>query len=143
MEAATADPKGVLSYQWNLKDTWNPVDGESTYTLENITEDTYIDCFVSDGLKDPGVYYYRSIDIRFLITVKEESADVLLGDVNGDSEVDANDLTALSRHVAKIEEITDEALLKAADVNSDSGVDANDLTLLSRYVAHIISSFSE
>ena len=87
--------------------------------------------------------YNSSKSILVTVIADEPEIDYVLGDVNGDSEVDANDLTALSRHVAKIEEITDEALLKAADVNSDSGVDANDLTVLSRYVAHIISSFSE
>ena len=69
------------------------------------------------------------------------SQEFVLGDVTGDGEVDANDLTALSRHVARIEEFTGEALLKAADVNSDGEVDANDLTVLSRFVAKIINSF--
>ena len=72
---------------------------------------------------------------------KSIEADYILGDVNGDKEVDANDLTALSRHVAVIEQIKDAALLKAADVTKDNEVDANDLTMLSRYVAQIIKTF--
>lgn len=63
------------------------------------------------------------------------------GDVNGDGEISADDLTLIARHVAKIEEITDSALLDAADVNSDGQVDASDLTLLARYVAKIIDNF--
>ncbi len=62
------------------------------------------------------------------------------GDVNGDGEVDAKDLTALARHVAKIETITDETLLQNADVTNDTEVTAADLTKLARYVARIIDT---
>ena len=63
----------------------------------------------------------------------------LTGDVNGDGEVNASDLTALARHVAKIETITDETLLQNADVTQDGEVSADDLTHLARFVAKIIS----
>ena len=53
--------------------------------------------------------------------------------------VDAKDLTTLARHVAKIETITDETLLKNADVDGENGITAADLTKLARYVAKIIS----
>ena len=68
--------------------------------------------------------------------------DFVLGDVTGDKQVTADDLTLLSRHVAKIEELTGDALA-AADVNRDRQVDANDLTVMSRFVASIILSFDE
>ncbi len=58
-----------------------------------------------------------------------------LGDVNGDNAVDAKDLTALARHVAKIETITDATLLKNADVDGKNGITPADLTKLARYVA--------
>ncbi len=61
----------------------------------------------------------------------------LLGDVNGDNAVDAKDLTALARHVAKIETITDATLLKNADVDGKNGITPADLTKLARYVARI------
>ena len=63
------------------------------------------------------------------------------GDITGDGLVDANDLTALSRHVAKIEEISDQKIVKMADVDGDGWTDANDLTVLARYVAMIIQEF--
>ena len=69
--------------------------------------------------------------------------DFVMGDVTGDSQVTADDLTRLSRHVAKIDEFDEADLLKAADVNGDNQVTADDLTMLSRYVARIISSFDE
>ena len=65
----------------------------------------------------------------------------LIGDVNGDEAITADDLTALARHVVKISVITDTAALARCDVTKDGSVTADDLTMLARYVAKIISSF--
>ena len=65
----------------------------------------------------------------------------LIGDVNGDGAITADDLTALARHVAKISVITDTAALARCDVTNDGSVTADVLTMLARYVAKIISSF--
>lgn len=62
------------------------------------------------------------------------------GDVTGDGEVSADDLTVVSRHVAQIEPLKGNAVLRAADVTKDGGVSADDLTVLSRYVAQIITT---
>ena len=66
-------------------------------------------------------------------------AGYLKGDVNLDGSVDAKDLTALARHVAKIQYITDPVALDNADVNSDGEVTAEDITKLARHVAKIES----
>ena len=70
------------------------------------------------------------------VTVKEKSP-VLLGDVNLDGAIDAKDLTALARHTAKIEYITDSRALANADINQDGDVTASDLTKLARHIAKI------
>ncbi len=62
------------------------------------------------------------------------------GDLNGDGEVDASDLTILARHVGKVDTITDETALANADVTADGDVDTSDLTKLAQYVGKIISS---
>ncbi|MCD7861822.1 MAG: dockerin type I domain-containing protein [Oscillospiraceae bacterium] len=62
------------------------------------------------------------------------------GDLNGDGEVDASDLTVLARHVGKVETMEDETYLANADVTGDGSVDASDLTKLAQYVGKIISS---
>ena len=67
-------------------------------------------------------------------------ADYILGDVNGDRVVDANDVTGLLRHVVRIEEIKNETFLKAADVDRSGEVDALDVTKLLRYVVRIDST---
>ncbi|MCD7852725.1 MAG: dockerin type I domain-containing protein [Oscillospiraceae bacterium] len=62
------------------------------------------------------------------------------GDLNGDGEVNAGDLTILARHVGKVETMEDETCLANADVTGDGSVDASDLTKLAQYVGKIISS---
>ena len=59
------------------------------------------------------------------------------GDVDGDTDVDADDLTILARHVGQIETITDARKLANADLDTDNDVDADDLTKLARVVAKI------
>ena len=62
------------------------------------------------------------------------------GDVNGDNEISADDLTLLSRFVAGIEPIPSDAVRAACDVTGEGEVTADDLTKLSRKVAGIIQT---
>lgn len=68
------------------------------------------------------------------------TGEVVKGDVTLDGEVDADDLTALARHVAKIETLDAASALANADVDDNGTLSADDLTKLARYVAKIISS---
>lgn len=70
------------------------------------------------------------------------AAETTPGDLDGDSDVDSDDLTLLARHVGRIEEVTDQALLNA-DVNGDGNVDSDDLTKHARYVGRIITSWDQ
>ena len=54
------------------------------------------------------------------------------GDVTGDRKVDSADLTALLRHVAKIQLLGNTS---NADVNNDGNIDAADVTMLARKLA--------
>lgn len=74
-----------------------------------------------------------------VISVKTTLSDFQLGDVNMDGSVDAKDVTALLRHVSKIEYLPNDAV-KLGDVNGDLTVGASDVTRLLRYVSKIISS---
>lgn len=101
-----------------------------------------------------GVKYIYSADTKSLYSQEQltlsqqnydpenevEPQDYVLGDVNRDGEVTADDLTVLARHIAKIDVLTDAELLRNADVNSDSSIDANDLTRLARFIARIIKT---
>ncbi len=89
----------------------------------------YIDDFWNTAFMSAPVYF-----------LGEESGVSVPGDLNGDGEVDASDLTILARHVGKVEYITDETAIVNADVTGDGNVDASDLTKLAQYVGKIISS---
>ena len=52
----------------------------------------------------------------------------------------ADDLTALARHVAKIETLDAASALANADVDDNGTLSADDLTKLARYVAKIINT---
>ena len=55
------------------------------------------------------------------------------GDVNGDGNVTARDITALSRYIAGGYNVT--VVEAALDINRDGNVTARDITTLSRYIA--------
>lgn len=64
-------------------------------------------------------------------------ADVLLGDVNNDTEVDAGDAVAILEYVVGITEVLDSRQQKAGDVNHDTEVDAGDAVTILEYVVGI------
>lgn len=59
----------------------------------------------------------------------------LLGDVDGNGNVDIRDVTALQRHLAEMEPIVDEYLILAADANCDGSLDISDATTIQMYLA--------
>ncbi len=123
---------------------------DATWDAENQAESGRYDLFlrskayfdqVDSHTRQTGIY---SGTPQFYRDYPESDIDYITysrGDVNGDSAVDAADLTVLARHVAKIEEITSPALMTNADTDKDKTVAASDLTRLARYVARIISEF--
>ena len=64
----------------------------------------------------------------------EDAADAVIGDANGDNEVNIEDTTIIQRHMAEYETLTGSALL-AADTNGDGVVDIQDATRLQMFLA--------
>lgn len=115
-------------------------------------EDTtvqYIDQYVATGSTQDVIYTIRDLaDGVYNLKIKVEdnelytvyymvgdvSSDVTYGDVNGDGEVTALDVTVLARNLAGWK---DYGTIDAtqADVNADSKVNALDNTILARHVA--------
>ncbi|MDO4747783.1 MAG: dockerin type I repeat-containing protein, partial [Eubacteriales bacterium] len=71
---------------------------------------------------------------------REQPADYILGDVNGDGEVSVVDATLVQRHVAKTTVLEGTALL-AADVTGEGEVSVVDATVIQRFVAKVIEEF--
>ena len=63
-----------------------------------------------------------------------------IGDVNGDENINITDTTAIQKHIASINTLDENALIRA-DVNSDSSVYINDATLIQQYCAGLIDKF--
>ncbi|MCD8389917.1 MAG: dockerin type I repeat-containing protein [Oscillospiraceae bacterium] len=98
---------------------------------------------LNGGVTDGTEVWIQNIGIDpypLLATDTENESIFTPGDLNGDGEVDASDLTVLARHVGKVETMEDETALANADVTGDGNVDASDLTKLAQYVGKIISS---
>ena len=70
----------------------------------------------------------------------KKPATGLKGDIDLDGEVGPSDLTALAKHLAEIEFITDATAAFNADVTGDDEIGPDDLTKLAQYMAEIIDS---
>lgn len=77
---------------------------------------------------------YKAADAE--VSFSGVDPDYVLGDVTGEGDVTAADVTALLRHVAKIELLSDE-FLAAGDIVGNDGINAADVTKLLRYVSRI------
>ena len=113
------------------------VSASGTYTINRVDAGAYTLIVSADGTYVPHEY-------SITVTADDLTQNVLicqLGDVNMDGKIRAADSTALARHLAYIERITDPYALLLADVSKDGNVRAADSTLLAQYLAHIIPGF--
>ncbi len=65
---------------------------------------------------------------------------IVLGDVNGDGNVDVLDVTLVMRYVLVLVDFTEEQKI-AADVGKDGNIDILDVTLIMQYVLGITKTF--
>ena len=65
---------------------------------------------------------------------------VLMGDVNGDGNVTAEDALAILKHVVGLEELTGDSLT-SADVNADTGITAEDALDVLKKVVGLLDKF--
>ncbi len=167
VEEATASPTAleltVGAQPESVTLSVTPDDAIGIWTVENATENngdfTYCGVVVSPG-ENPGefllhaaTYEQDTVEIVFVeqpsnktvtvtVTIHAPPATVLYGDCNLNGVVDANDLTELAKHVAKIMSISDPKAILAADVTGDGTISADDLTKMAKYIAKIISDLT-
>ena len=77
-----------------------------------------------------------SADGVLTINEKPQPRQFVLGDANGDGVVNVRDITAIQRHIAEYQPLTDLNLL-AADVDGDGRVDISDATWIQRCLAEM------
>ena len=111
---------------------------DGKYTISNVSTGTYtLKAKSSDG----------SLNGSASVTVAADSIsneDVTLqkwqkGDVNKDGEINSDDVTALLRHVSKIELLSSDAAA-LGDVDNNGEVNSDDVTKLLRFVSKIITN---
>lgn len=66
-----------------------------------------------------------------------ETASYILGDVNGDGEVDILDATAAQRVLAHLLKDDDGMYAKRGDIDGDGDLTSVDVTYIQRYLAHL------
>lgn len=114
---------------------------DGTYTLDTtgLEPGTYMIAIPGQ----PGYMYSESITSTpggMLLTVTAPSApQVVLGDVNGDTEVTAMDVSLTAQKAAG-KEVT--ITTAAADVNGDNAITAMDVSLIAQFAAGKITQFS-
>lgn len=74
------------------------------------------------------------------ITVSAQTSEYILGDVNGDGIVSISDVTAIQRHLAQLEQISDERL-KVAMVYNGKMLTIIDATTIQKKLAEMIDHF--
>jgi len=117
---------------WTVAASFTPTEDEDLIEFETPVQAQHLRLHIHGTASTKG--YWPEV---LTVSAFAEKTDGVKGDINGDSKVDAADVTALARHVGQIETVTDAQLLKNADVTANSSVDADDLTKLARFVGQI------
>ena len=106
------------------------IDNRSFENCTNLTLHVYANSY--------GLEWAQNHNFKYVIM--EEEQDINLGDVNNDKRITINDVTAIQRHIAEINTLS-ESGIKAADVNRDNQVTIIDATLIQQYLAEFIEKF--
>lgn len=105
----------------NINRTITDIDTRAFYNDPNLTLGVWYGSY--------GHEYAIAQDLSYVLL-----DGVKLGDANGDDNININDVTAIQRHLAQLEQI-EGIYLYAADANQDGTLDISDATSLQMYLA--------
>ena len=101
--------------------------------LEGATGDIDVTVTYQEG----DICDYNENDVNFFVVAGsvtvEEEADYILGDANGDGNINTKDLTRLKKYLSDPDNT--EAVLAALDVNCDGNVNTKDLTRMKKHLS--------
>ena len=96
-----------------------------SFEINDNTRRNYFVCI--DGETDG----YSADNSNYILINRENQ----IGDTNLDGDININDVTAIQRYLAKLEEFTDEQI-SLADTNGDGEINITDATHLQKYIAN-------
>ena len=99
------------------------------YTLPIVNEGYWID--------DNGENLSSNINLTKDINITFKSYVALLGDADGNGEVNLLDTITILRHIANDKEITSEILKSNCDVNKDGVINNSDVAVILRHITNI------
>ena len=104
-----------------------------TFTVTGALQQKEIKFTVTDSAKS-----YSGVSAEAASETIEEKT--VIGDVNGDGEIDITDATMIQKALAELIQLTDEQKI-AADTTGDGNITIDDVTMVQKYVAEMIDHF--
>ena len=87
-----------------------------------------------EAVYDNGYLIFVTDHFSYYAVGTDENGGAAIGDVNGDGNIDVDDVLAIQKHIAKLEILSGNRLA-AADTDGNGTVDIRDATLLQKYIA--------
>lgn len=129
-------------------DTWGVIEslGHTSSDWKYDEENHWKEC-TRDGcdtiIEDSkGAHVDSDNDGKCDVCAYEKPAEIVIGDINGDSKITMEDVVMLQKAIAKLVELSDNEKL-AADVNYDGKTTMEDVVLIQKYIAKLINSFDK
>lgn len=116
---------------------YEALDWTGLYNTQRMTD------FTITGYNDTEAQKYADDNLLKFVSLGEKPTEppVLLGDADGNGEVDLVDATVIQRHTTMIAVPYDESQLMCADIDGDGDLTIVDATFIQRYATHIMTPY--
>lgn len=128
----------MYSYGWKSSeiDSMDMYRGLDTFIVSLYNDDERkIQVSIGRYAQSEGKVDYKIV----LMKLDATSDDYVLGDVNGDGDIDSDDLALLQDYITNHKPLTKQQF-KAGDINKDGNIDLADTLKLSQYINGLIES---
>ena len=116
--------------------------GASKYDIVSPEEEIYkVEGFTIYGYTNSAAEKYAKENGFTFVSIGVMEVSILLGDADGNGEVDAVDATLIQRHVTRIKVPYEEAQLMNADVDGDGILTIVDATFIQRYSTNVVTPY--
>ena len=107
------------------------------YYDEKTEESRKLEGFTITGYKGSAAQKYAQDNgIKFVTLKKQGEPDIIMGDTNGDGDINVTDIAVVASHIKGIKALEGDGL-KAADVNADKDVNVTDISMIASHIKGI------